>query len=56
GTLLYSLYLFRQAFVYFDMGYASAMAWIMLIIIAILTGLLFWTSKRWVHYESKGGH
>ncbi len=56
GTLLYSLYLFRQAFVYFDMGYASAMAWVMLIIVAILTGLLFYTSKRWVHYESKGGH
>ncbi|WP_183561373.1 carbohydrate ABC transporter permease [Paenibacillus endophyticus] len=56
GTLLYSLYLFRQAFVYFDMGYASAMAWIMLIIIAILTGILFYTSKKWVHYESKGGH
>ncbi|KRE25072.1 carbohydrate ABC transporter permease [Paenibacillus sp. Soil522] len=56
GTLLYSLYLFRQAFVYFDMGYASAMAWIMLIIIAILTGILFATSKKWVHYESKGGH
>lgn len=56
GTLLYSLYLFRQAFVYFDMGYASAMAWIMLIIIAILTGILFVTSKKWVHYESKGGH
>ncbi|MBD2869807.1 carbohydrate ABC transporter permease [Paenibacillus arenilitoris] len=56
GTLLYSLYLFRQAFVYFDMGYASAMAWVMLIIIAILTGILFWTSKKWVHYESKGGH
>ncbi|OBZ17397.1 MULTISPECIES: carbohydrate ABC transporter permease [Bacillales] len=56
GTLLYSLYLFRQAFVYFDMGYASAMAWVMLIIIAILTGILFATSKKWVHYESKGGH
>ncbi|MGO4184519.1 carbohydrate ABC transporter permease, partial [Paenibacillus sp. TAF43_2] len=56
GTLLYSLYLFRQAFVYFDMGFASAMAWVMLIIIAILTGILFYTSKKWVHYESKGGH
>lgn len=56
GTLLYSLYLFRQAFVYFDMGYASAMAWVMLIIIAILTAILFATSKKWVHYESKGGH
>jgi len=55
GTLLYSLYLFRRAFIYFDMGYASAMAWVMLIIIAILTAVLFASSKYWVHYESKGG-
>lgn len=55
GTLLYSLYLFRQAFVFFDMGYASAMAWVMLIIIGILTGLVFLSSKLWVHYESEGG-
>ncbi|TYP72605.1 carbohydrate ABC transporter permease [Paenibacillus methanolicus] len=55
GTLLYSLYLFRQGFVYFDMGYASAMAWVMLIIVAIFTAILFATSKFWVHYESKEG-
>ncbi|QYR24162.1 sugar ABC transporter permease [Paenibacillus sp. sptzw28] len=54
GTLLYSLYLFRQGFVFSNMGYASAMAWVMLIIIAVLTAILFKTSKFWVHYESKG--
>ncbi|MFC0330438.1 carbohydrate ABC transporter permease [Paenibacillus sepulcri] len=54
GTLLYSLYLFRQGFVFTNMGYASAMAWVMLIIIAILTAILFKTSRFWVHYESKG--
>ncbi|MFP7253506.1 ABC transporter permease [Virgibacillus sp. 7505] len=54
GTLLYSLYLFKQGFEYFNMGYASAMAWVMLIIVAVLTGIIFLTSKYWVHYESEG--
>ncbi|WP_425430440.1 carbohydrate ABC transporter permease [Desmospora activa] len=53
GTLLYSLYLFQQAFSFFHMGYASAMAWVMLAVIALLTLLLFKTSSYWVHYESK---
>ncbi|TDQ42379.1 carbohydrate ABC transporter permease [Aureibacillus halotolerans] len=55
GTLLYSLYLFRQGFVFFNMGYASAMAWVMLVIIGIFTAILFMSSKFWVHYETKGG-
>jgi len=55
GTLLYSLYLFIQGFEFFNMGYASAMAWIMLIIVGILTAIIFATSKFWVHYESEGG-
>ncbi len=55
GTLLYSLYLFRQAFVFFEMGYAAAMAWVILVAIAIITALLFLSSRYWVHYESKGG-
>lgn len=55
GTLLYSLYLFIQGFEFFNMGYASAMAWIMLIIVGILTAIIFTTSKYWVHYESEGG-
>ena len=53
GTLLYSLYLFRRAFVFYDMGYASAMAWILLMIVALLTALVFATSKYWVFYETK---
>lgn len=54
GTLLYSLYLFKQGFEYFNMGYASAMAWIMLLMIGFLTGIIFLTAKYWVHYESEG--
>lgn len=55
GTMLYSLYLFRQAFMFNNMGYAAAMAWVMLIFIGILTFILFKTSKMWVFYESEGG-
>ncbi|MBT2653959.1 sugar ABC transporter permease [Bacillus sp. ISL-18] len=55
GTLLYSLYLFLQGFEFFNMGYAAAMAWIMLIIVGVLTAIIFATSKFWVHYESEGG-
>ncbi|MFD2213493.1 MULTISPECIES: carbohydrate ABC transporter permease [Bacillaceae] len=55
GTLLYSLYLFIQGFEFFNMGYASAMAWVMLIIVGLLTALIFFSSKYWVHYESEGG-
>jgi multiple sugar transport system permease protein len=54
NTLLYSLYLYRRAFSFFEMGYASAMAWIMLIIIAVISLVIFKTSSYWVHYESKG--
>lgn len=53
GTLLYSLYLFQRAFNFFQMGYASAMAWVMLILIGLVTFILFKTSSFWVHYESK---
>lgn len=56
GTLLYSLYLFKRAFEFFHMGYGSAMAWVLLVVIALLTFIMFKTSKFWVHYESKGGN
>lgn len=56
STLVYALYLYNSAFNYFEMGYASAMAWILLIIIAIVTAVIFKTSDRWVFYESKGGN
>ncbi|MCZ8521106.1 MULTISPECIES: carbohydrate ABC transporter permease [Paenibacillus] len=54
NTLLYSLYLYRRAFQFFEMGYASAMAWVMLILVGLITLLIFQTSKFWVHYEAKG--
>ena len=51
STHFYALYLFERAWRYLDMGYASAMAWVLFVIVMGLTGLAFWTQKRWVHYE-----
>lgn len=51
STHFYALYLFERAWRYLDMGYASAMAWVLFLIIMTITGLLFWTQRRWVHYE-----
>jgi ABC-type sugar transport systems, permease components len=50
STLLYSLYLYQQAFQQMQMGYASAMAWVLLVAIALATAFLFWTSRFWVFY------
>ncbi len=50
STLFYTLYLYQKAFRDFDMGYASAMAWVLLLIIGLFTWLAFATSNRWVHY------
>lgn len=51
STLFYAYHLFRQAFQFFRMGYASALAWILFLIILALTILQLWLSKRWVHYD-----
>lgn len=51
STLFYTLYIYQNAFGNFQMGYASAMAWILLIIIAVITGLSFLLSRKWVHYD-----
>jgi multiple sugar transport system permease protein len=53
NTLFYTLYLYIKAFRHFSMGYASAMAWIILVVIAIITRLLFVISDKWVYYEDK---
>lgn len=50
STLFYTLYLYDRAFTAFDMGYASAMAWFLLIVIAAITALVFRSSRSWVHY------
>jgi multiple sugar transport system permease protein len=54
-TLFYALYLYRRAFESFQMGYASAMAWVMLLVVAFFTAVLFASSGRWVFYETKEG-
>ncbi|MFN8635741.1 MAG: sugar ABC transporter permease [Chloroflexota bacterium] len=50
STLMYTLYMYQQAFTHFRMGYASSMAWLLVITVASLTGLNFWLSRYWVHY------
>lgn len=51
ATLFYVLLLYRVAFQFNQMGYASAMAWVLFIIVLILTLVVFRSSERWVHYE-----
>lgn len=50
STTFYALYLFNRAWRYMDMGYACAMAWILFLLIVVITALLFRTQKKWVHY------
>lgn len=50
SMLFYSLYLFHNAFGYFKMGKASAMAWVLFIIIVAVTALIFKTQDKWVNY------
>ena len=51
STLFYTLYLYQEAFAYFRMGYASALAWMLVVIIAAFTAFSFLSSRYWVHYD-----
>ena len=51
STLFYSVWLFQQGFEEFHMGYASALAWVLLVITMICTVLIIRGSRRWVHYQ-----
>lgn len=51
STLFYTLYLYQEAFTNFRFGYASALAWVLVAIIAAFTALSFLTAKYWVHYD-----
>lgn len=53
STLFYVLYLYRQAFQFFNMGYASAMAWVLFAIILALTLLVVRSAQSWVYYEGE---
>ncbi len=51
ATLMYVLYLYRNAFVYFKLGKASAMAWILFVILLVFTIIQFKSASKWVYYE-----
>ncbi|MHB0856255.1 MAG: carbohydrate ABC transporter permease [Anaerolineae bacterium] len=51
ATLFYLLYLYKNAFSWFEMGYASALAWFLFLIILVCTLALLKSSASWVHYE-----
>jgi multiple sugar transport system permease protein len=53
ATLFYTLYIYQQGFGYLHMGYASAMAWMLLIAVALFTALAFLTSRYWVFYQDE---
>jgi len=55
STYVYSLYEFETAFKYLRMGYASALSWVMLIVILSTTLIIMKSSKYWVHYETNRG-
>ncbi len=55
STLFFVLYLYKKAFQQFKMGYASALAWVLFVIILVFTLIQFYLSKRWVYYESGRG-
>lgn len=53
STLFMVLYLYRNAFEYFNMGYAAYLAWVLFLIIMIFTAIQFFFANRWVYYEGK---
>ena len=54
ASLFYLLYLYKNAFSWFEMGYASALAWVLTFIILVCTAILLRSSEMWVHYEGLG--
>ena len=55
ATNFYALYFFRVGFQFFEMGYAATLAWGLFIVAVLVTGILFWSAKYWVHYEYSEG-
>jgi multiple sugar transport system permease protein len=51
STLVLSLHLFLAAFSELEMGYASAIAWLMLVVLVLITVMLFRSARHWVHYQ-----
>ena len=54
ATLFYTYYMYKQAFEFSNLGYASALGWVLFLVIAILAAIIFKTSKYWVFYSGEG--
>jgi oligogalacturonide transport system permease protein len=54
ATYLYGMMLYQQGFFYFKMGYASAMSWVLFIIILVFTATIFKSSEYWAFYSDGG--
>jgi multiple sugar transport system permease protein len=52
STMMYVLYLYLSGFRYGDFGYAAAMAWVLFVVTGLLSILIFWSSSRWVNYDT----
>lgn len=53
STLFYTLYLYQKGFTELNMGYASAMAWLLVVVLGVFTGLFFLSARFWVHYGDR---
>lgn len=51
STLFYALYIYQEAFSHFHMGYAAALAWVLLVLTALFTAFAFLSARFWVHYD-----
>lgn len=51
STMVIGLYIYQQAFAYFNFGYAAALSWALFVVIMIITGIQFVVARRWVHYD-----
>jgi multiple sugar transport system permease protein len=51
STLFYPILIYNNGFRYFDMGYAAAMAMLLLVVAFAATAIIIWNSRRWVHYQ-----
>lgn len=52
ASMFFALYLYQQAFQFLHLGYASAMAWLLFVLILIVTVLVYRGSAKWVYYGS----
>jgi multiple sugar transport system permease protein len=53
ATWFFALHIYNQAFKYFRLGYGSALAWVLAVILIVFTFIQIWYSRRWVHYEGE---